>query len=50
MAKALSVFKFRRLRKNCLWNQANTIRFRHVGDCTLSELRDYWRNKADGDT
>jgi hypothetical protein len=24
------------------------LRFRYVRYCTLSEVRDYWRNKADG--
>jgi hypothetical protein len=48
MAKALAEFKFRRLGKHFLWNQATMMRFRHVRYCTLSEVWDYWRNKADG--
>jgi hypothetical protein len=46
MAKALAKFKFRRLSKRLYGNK----RFRYVRYCTLSEVRDYWRNNAGGDT
>jgi hypothetical protein len=45
-AKALAEFRFRRL-GFFLWNQATMMRFRYVKYCTLSEVWDYRRNKAD---
>jgi len=33
-----------------VWNQATMMRFRCVRYCTLTEVRDYWRNKVDADT
>jgi hypothetical protein len=39
MAKALAGFKFRRLVKTFLWNQATMMRFRCVTYCALSELQ-----------
>jgi hypothetical protein len=49
MPNALAEFRFRRLGEHFLWIKATTMRFRYVIYCTLSEVRDYWRNKADGD-
>jgi hypothetical protein len=46
MAEVLAEFKFRPLRKKLLWNQATMMRLLYVTYCTLSEVRDYWRNKA----
>jgi hypothetical protein len=48
MAKASAELKFRRLGKLFLWNQATMMTFCCVRYCTLSEARDYWRNKAYG--
>jgi hypothetical protein len=31
-----------------LWNQATMLRFRYARQCNLSEVRNYWRNDADG--
>jgi hypothetical protein len=44
--EVLAEFKFRRL-ANVLSNQATVMTFRYVRYCTMSEVRDYWRNKAD---
>jgi hypothetical protein len=46
---ALDDFRFRRLGKHFLWNQATKKRLRYVRYSTISEVLDYWRNKVDGD-
>jgi hypothetical protein len=46
---ALAELRFRRLVKTLLRNQVTMMRFCHVRYCTLSEVRDYWRNKLDCD-
>jgi hypothetical protein len=48
MAKALAEFKFCRVGKH-FYVTKWLISFRYVRDCTLTEVRDYWRSKADGD-
>jgi hypothetical protein len=35
------------LRYTFLWNQVTMMRFRYVKYCTLSAVRNYWRNKVD---
>jgi hypothetical protein len=49
MAKTLTEVKFRRLSKYFLGTKATVMRSRDAGYCILSEVRDYWRNKADED-
>jgi hypothetical protein len=48
MAKTSGEFIFRRLGKHFYATKRLYV-FRYVRYCTLLEVRDYWRNKADGD-
>jgi hypothetical protein len=51
LCECVALVGFRRhgLDKHFLWNQAILMRFHYVRYCTLSEVWDYWQNKADGD-
>jgi hypothetical protein len=47
MAKALAEFKFCHLGKYFYGIVTTVMRFHYVRYCTLSEVRDYWRNTED---